>query len=397
MKIGEAQFRALVAELVDENPFACRALLQILGIEFTPAVPTLAVTCGKAPRLLVNLDFLRQHCAHETHVKAVICHEFLHVLLRHTERTSPLTPSEHLALDAVINAIIHRELGKDYSDFMRLFYANVTGAYRLLRPFDRDEGMRARGPDALFFAWQGLYDGHAAGRRHPRPRQGPHDARARRAEGWLARRPRAARTHTRRRTRRRAHVGTCDRGAGTRAGVDERRRHLALAEGPRHRGHAPTPTRSAPRKRAWSAGAAQTWEVLRRHLLPDPRAPKTEDELAECRLPVLSPGDRRSFARALWSPLIPEAAWESHRAHRRRQRAGVPRRERLDECRDAADRGAAGAPGPAHPPAVLGLQRRGRARGDPRQPPARRHHGRHQHELRAARTWRRPGRARRSS
>ena len=31
MKIGEAQFRALVAELVDENPFACRALLSALA------------------------------------------------------------------------------------------------------------------------------------------------------------------------------------------------------------------------------------------------------------------------------------------------------------------------------------------------------------------------------
>ena len=29
MKIGEAQFRSLLVELVDENPFACRALLQI--------------------------------------------------------------------------------------------------------------------------------------------------------------------------------------------------------------------------------------------------------------------------------------------------------------------------------------------------------------------------------
>ena len=120
-------------------------------------------------------------------MKAVICHEFLHVLLRHTERTSPLTPPEHLALDAVINAIIHRELGKDYSDFMRLFYANVTGAYRLLRPFDRDEGMRARGTRLPVLRMAGALRRYAAGRRHPRPRQGPDDARARRTEGWLAR------------------------------------------------------------------------------------------------------------------------------------------------------------------------------------------------------------------
>ena len=113
--MNETTFRALLGELIDDNPFACPALLQILDIVFTDAVPTLAVSCGTEPRLLVNLGFVRQHCRTEAHVKAVICHEFLHVLLRHTERADPVTPAEHLALDAVINAIIHRTLGEEYS------------------------------------------------------------------------------------------------------------------------------------------------------------------------------------------------------------------------------------------------------------------------------------------
>ena len=79
-------FRTIYRELIDENPFAIRAVLHMLGVEFTDTVPTLAVTCEERPRLLVNLDFVGEHCRTEAEVKALLCHEFLHVLLRHTER-----------------------------------------------------------------------------------------------------------------------------------------------------------------------------------------------------------------------------------------------------------------------------------------------------------------------
>jgi hypothetical protein len=50
MNIDEPLFRGLLQELVDENPFAIRAVLKILGLEFTDTVPTLAVTCEERPR-----------------------------------------------------------------------------------------------------------------------------------------------------------------------------------------------------------------------------------------------------------------------------------------------------------------------------------------------------------
>ncbi len=84
------RFLAALRELVDENPFAIRAVLRILVVEFTDEVPTLAVTTEARPRLLVNAAFVEQHCASEDEAKAVVCHEFLHVLLRHTEETAPL-------------------------------------------------------------------------------------------------------------------------------------------------------------------------------------------------------------------------------------------------------------------------------------------------------------------
>lgn len=127
MKITPLRIHALIAELIDDNPFACRALLRIVSTEFTTDVTTAAVTCGGEPRLLLNPEFLERHCQTEAHVKAVICHEFLHVLLRHTEGRGPQSWAEHLALDAVINAIIHRTLGAEYSSFMSLFYARAQG------------------------------------------------------------------------------------------------------------------------------------------------------------------------------------------------------------------------------------------------------------------------------
>ncbi len=317
--MNEQHFRAIVAELIDENSFACRALLKILSIEFTEQVPTLAVTTGNEPRLLVNLAFVQEHCKTECHVKAVICHEFLHVLLRHTDRIAPVTEADHLALDAVINAMIHRELGTQYSDFMQTYYANVRGLHRLLRPWFHGEiqeyGAQRDQRDRI---WLALYQGKLvaddirdlARDLQPSGRMKPPKG------GWLGN-----------------HAGQGVAGSGAAEGdedgagtlspivVEALNRALKAMNGegiwraPKSHGigaHA-----YANRVRALDAGVAlwqrHTWNVLRKHLVPDPRAPRTENALAECQLPVLSPGDRRSFARALWSPLLPEAIWASPR------------------------------------------------------------------------------------
>ena len=129
-------------------------------------MPTLAVTCEERPRLLVNLDFVTEHCRSDAEVKALLCHEFLHVLLRHTEARKPFTPARHLALDAVINAIIHREHGPEYTALMSRYYADVPGLGKLLRPMsDREAGHYVgwkRGNPPLpewVHAWEGLYAG----------------------------------------------------------------------------------------------------------------------------------------------------------------------------------------------------------------------------------------------
>ncbi len=165
MLITEKYFKAILADLIDENPIACRGILRISKVVFTEDVPSLAVSLsGRRPLLYVNLSFLSEHCAAEEHIKAVIIHEFLHVLLNHTEKFKRVTPFLNLALDAVINAIIHRSLGHSYSGMMKAYYGKSKGIVRLLRPITEEEqsGLDiadTRGENGFINIWSGVYAG----------------------------------------------------------------------------------------------------------------------------------------------------------------------------------------------------------------------------------------------
>ncbi len=292
------RFLDVLRELVDENPFAIRAVLRILRVEFTGDVPTLAVTCEARPRLLVNPAFVAEHCRREEHVKAVVCHEFLHVLLRHTEGPPP-DEARHLALDAVINAIVHRELGWCASDMMSRYYARARGPMRLLRPPTDGELARCRRSDAPAWmsAWPALYEGRLVAddvEALARDLAVPRDVL-----------PRLLGDH--------GHLGRAPAGPLR----DALEKALAQMNGagiwrsPRSRGAGASPyealvSASDERLVRWQRS---TLAVLRRHLAPDPRSRATEDRPRDHHLPVLSPGDRRAFLRSLWDPFLPEAAW----------------------------------------------------------------------------------------
>jgi len=342
--MNETRFRSLVEELVDENPFAIRAVLKILGIEFTPDVPTLAVTCEARPRMLVNLDFVREHCRTDAEVKALVCHEFLHVLLRHTEARKPVTRARHLALDAVINAIIHREHGVDYSSMMSRYYADAPGLWRLLRPMNLHEAAAYSGKaggrtdwPAWIRAWDGLYSGRlladdiealateigSKGRRSGTDK-------GRRAEGSgvddasLAGTPFEGAPDDEDYNR---LLGDHDQLYGRlpealKEALDQALRTMngsGIWRAPKSRGV------GAPAFEAVVAAAEdpldlwrrRTLALLREHLLPDPRSRNRREAPRAYRIPVLSPGDRRAFLRAQWSPFLPEALWNG----------AMPRRE----------------------------------------------------------------------
>ena len=310
------EFEAIYQELMDENPFAARAALKVLKVEFTEEVPTLAVTLGKQSRLLVNLEFVSENCKTGEHVKAVICHEFLHILLRHTERFKTLNKMQNLALDVVINAIIHRELGRRYSSFMSAFYSEETGIARLLRPPEERETYgwwSAKPTDMLIPAWKGVYDGRLVaddilelaadlGRRRKfnvQPLLGGHQP----LDGKASR------------------PSPLEPLPGELADALDRALKSMNGDGiwrmPNERGvgasaYSNVVTAANDDLSRWRR---ETYLVLKKHLVPDKLSTNREPIPYEFALPVLSTADRRAALRCLWSPFLPEAVWTGEKMH----------------------------------------------------------------------------------
>jgi hypothetical protein len=298
------EVKGLIQELVDENPFAIRAVLKIVAVEFTEAVPTLAVTAEERPRLLINLGFVNAHCRTAEQVKAALCHEFLHVLLRHTTLKGPLTPARHLALDAVINAIIHRTLGEVYSSLMAEYYRDAQGWMQLLRPHREDERWQLwdtrdhherRKP--WWHAWHGLYEGKVLA-----------DDIEDLARSCNEKVPDAASLQDLLGN----HADDGPLSAAMENALDRARCEMNGGgiwhnAGP---GANPYEILVNPRQAALADWRARTLAVLKKHLMPAPGAPRTPVAVS-ARLPVLSPSDRRAFLRAKWSPFMPEAEWSA--------------------------------------------------------------------------------------
>jgi len=307
------EIRGLLGELVDENPFAVRAVLRILAVEFTDSVPTLAVTNEEKPRLLINLGFVREHCRTPEQVKAVLCHEFLHVLLRHTSLTGPLTPARHLALDAVINAIIHRQLGEQYSSFMSEYYRDVRGLMSLLRPMTQGEWagywVTARGAGGAApwrRAWAGLYQGTVLADDIEELAKdlatGGAGGRASPGAGGFGESDIGSLLGN--------HADDAPLSEALEAALERARREMNGGGVWREAGPGANPYELLvnPKRAAMAEWKARTLAVLKRHLEPAPGAPRSPVPVS-ARLPVLSPSDRRAFLRATWSPFLPEAEW----------------------------------------------------------------------------------------
>jgi len=298
------QFIHLLRELVEDNPFAIRPFLKLARVRFTDTVPTMAVTREAAPELLVNLGFVKEHCHGDAQVKAVILHEFLHILLRHTEGRGPVSDAEHLAMDAVINAIIHRQVGPEASAMMSQYYAQAEGVERLLRPPEPGEILCSRGPAGTFLheAWKGLY----AGRLVVDDIRELAESLVPPRGGLMIDRDRLLGNHR-------------DLGQplpqALQEALDRAMRTMnggGIWRSPRGRdlGIAAYGAQVAGDDRGIRAWELTALKVLREHLLPDPRSRETRQVPQASLQPVLSPSDRRSFMQALWSPVLPASRWD---------------------------------------------------------------------------------------
>jgi predicted metal-dependent peptidase len=157
MEWTEKQIRYIIQDMTDENPLACRALFTITNVEFTTKIPTMAVTLSKSPVLKINLEFCREHLQSENDVKAVLLHEFLHVLLLHTEKFKTSNRLLNIALDAIINSIIYRYKGMQYADFFVRFYKWEEISFLLRPKLDDDEELEDEWMNVHKKIYQGKY------------------------------------------------------------------------------------------------------------------------------------------------------------------------------------------------------------------------------------------------
>jgi Putative metallopeptidase domain len=110
-------------------------LCRVAGIEWSRTIPTAAVTCGERTRLLVNPDFVAQHCPLDEHLFLLVMHELWHVLLAHTRLYVRPTPAHNVAFDAIINAGLARQHpAPEYLEFFERLNPPDVFPGLLLRP-----------------------------------------------------------------------------------------------------------------------------------------------------------------------------------------------------------------------------------------------------------------------
>ncbi len=308
MKMTESLFRQVLLDLIDENPIACSALLSIAKVEFTREVPTLAVTLEEHPVLKVNPDFCARHLHTETDAQSVILHEFLHVLLNHTERFKRMDPGLNLALDAVINHIIQRSCGEAYGDFFRRYYAKASGMAALLVPLRENAFSHYR-----IRHWEKWNEYHQLKSSLMTGRVVVDDVldvvrevekrkwslpRSRVFIGGHEPAPKSVSDAVKTALNRTLREMNGD-------GIFRSPRAAFPGEGAVI--YAAKYRADSKRRRNWERS---TLQILRDFVTPDRKARMSEQESRTMTLPVLHAADRRGFIRSLWSPLIPDIQWE---------------------------------------------------------------------------------------
>ena len=124
-----------ILDCLPAGRYAFTALLRLLDVVETDAVPTAAVECRAQPRLLVNPGFVARHAETPEKLMMLVMHELHHVLLGHTRRLPAVTPADNLVLDAVINALLSKMFPQpEYLALFTDFYDDAAFPACLLRP-----------------------------------------------------------------------------------------------------------------------------------------------------------------------------------------------------------------------------------------------------------------------
>jgi hypothetical protein len=115
--------------------YEMHTLLSLVDIVVDDRCATAAVETGVQSRLLVNPDFIEEHCATNERLFMLIMHELYHVILGHTRLWPRATDVDNIVLDAVINSLLCRQFDEAvYTELLTSLYCAETFPERLLRP-----------------------------------------------------------------------------------------------------------------------------------------------------------------------------------------------------------------------------------------------------------------------
>lgn len=157
----EDKIIARILDVIPPRPFELMTFLSLFRVRFSDKVETACVTCGKSPELLLNRDFIDEHCKTDEHLFMLVMHELYHVILGHTRLFPRSTEVRNIVFDAVINALLCSLFPRpEFTSFFTDYYPSRKMPFALLRP--KGEGTPTEARNALDL----LYDSYGAGTYH---------------------------------------------------------------------------------------------------------------------------------------------------------------------------------------------------------------------------------------
>ena len=130
-----AEIRDRIFNVLPAASYQMEKLFGLLDIEFSDRTETACVECRATPRLLLNRQFVAEHCREDGDLFLLILHELHHIILGHTRLFPRVTALDNLVFDAVINAMLARTVGRTVGvGLFTRFYSYDKFPERLLRP-----------------------------------------------------------------------------------------------------------------------------------------------------------------------------------------------------------------------------------------------------------------------
>ena len=154
----EEKIVARILDVIPPRSFELMTFLSLFRVRFSDKTETACVTCGESPELLLNKEFIEEHCKTDEHLFMLVMHELYHVILGHTRLFPRSTEVRNLVFDAVINALLSSLFPQPaFTSFFTDYYPSDKMPFALLRP--KGDGTPPAAEDALDLLYGGTDTG----------------------------------------------------------------------------------------------------------------------------------------------------------------------------------------------------------------------------------------------